>query len=60
MRMKFLSRDITFTLIFKLALMFVLWFSCFKGTRHPVGDLHAWFFSPNTQNQEPSNERLKR
>lgn len=42
--MKTLTRDISVTLIIKLALLFVLWFVCFKDTRKPVQNTDAWLF----------------
>lgn len=34
--MKSLKRDITFTLILKLILLFLLWWVCFRGVEKPT------------------------
>ncbi|MDF1678366.1 MAG: hypothetical protein P1U32_06700 [Legionellaceae bacterium] len=36
------ARDIKRTLIFKLLLLFLLWFVCFRGAEKPVVDAPAW------------------
>jgi hypothetical protein len=40
--MKPIARDISVTLIIKLALLFALWSLCFKGTHKPIRNFSDW------------------
>lgn len=40
--MKPISRDITFTLLVKCILLFVLWWVCIKGSEKPIIDARQW------------------
>lgn len=50
--MKPLTRDISVTLITKLALLFALWLTCFKGTHQPVQHAHDWLLGTHATSQE--------
>ncbi len=56
--MKTLTRDISVTLIIKLALLMALWFVCFRGVHTPMKKDRQWLFSKPTSTDAGSVTRL--
>ena len=47
--MKKLTKDISLTLSFKLVLLVLLWWFCFKGAEKNTIDLPQWLYGINKQ-----------
>lgn len=57
--MKVLTRDISFTLVIKFILLFLLWWFCIKGMRPALQPAQDWFFgkaSPTVDKINPGTE----